>query len=155
MFCQRASLGTTVSPSSSIPRFSPGPTFVKVKVQKDKHSFIVHLKDPKKLVRKGNKAEGDAPEDETEERAGEQTLEMGEQQLLCGHGVKGFAFCLVYIFPNVTCTRIVCIVTHLQGAAYSVLSPLGTPLSIPVVIRSLRRLRPLCSNTESAVSLPA
>lgn len=88
MFCQRASLGTTVGPSSSIPRFSPGPTFVKVKVQKDKHSFIVHLKDPKKLVRKGNKAEGDAPEDETEERAGEQTLEMGEQQLLCGHGVR-------------------------------------------------------------------
>lgn len=99
MFCQRASLGTIVSPSSSIPPFSPGPTFVKVKVQKDKHNFIVHLKDPKKLVRKGNKAEGYASEDETEERAGEQNLEMGEQQLLCGHGVKGFAFCLYTFSP--------------------------------------------------------
>ncbi|XP_074174734.1 sperm-associated antigen 17 [Rhinolophus sinicus] len=58
--------------------FEKGPTFVKVKVQKDKHNFIIHLKDPKKLVRKGNKAEGYASEDETEERAGEQNLEMEE-----------------------------------------------------------------------------
>nr|XP_019586156.1 PREDICTED: sperm-associated antigen 17 isoform X4 [Rhinolophus sinicus] len=58
--------------------FEKGPTFVKVKVQKDKHNFIIHLKDPKKLVRKGNKAEGYASEDETEERTGEQNLELEE-----------------------------------------------------------------------------
>uniref|UniRef100_A0A671FSE7 Sperm associated antigen 17 n=1 Tax=Rhinolophus ferrumequinum TaxID=59479 RepID=A0A671FSE7_RHIFE len=56
--------------------FEKGPTFIKVKVQKDKHNFIIHLKDPKKLVKKGNKEEDYASEDETEERAGKQDLEM-------------------------------------------------------------------------------
>ncbi|XP_054421065.1 sperm-associated antigen 17 [Pteronotus mesoamericanus] len=50
--------------------FEKGSTFIKVKVKKDKHSFIIHLKDPKKIVKK-EKKEDYFSEDE-EEREGEQ-----------------------------------------------------------------------------------
>ncbi|XP_019511375.1 PREDICTED: sperm-associated antigen 17 isoform X1 [Hipposideros armiger] len=58
--------------------FEKGPTFIKVKVQKDNHSFIIHLKDPEKIVRKEDKEEDDSLEGETKERAREQDLGMGE-----------------------------------------------------------------------------
>lgn len=55
---------------------SPGPTFIKVKVKKDKHSFLIHLRDPRKIVEK----EGDyLSEDEKEEREREQNFEAGKQ----------------------------------------------------------------------------
>lgn len=48
-----------------------------MKVNKDKHNFLIHLRDPRKIV-KQEKKEGDYPsEDEKEEREGEQNFEAG------------------------------------------------------------------------------
>ncbi|XP_044531471.1 sperm-associated antigen 17 [Gracilinanus agilis] len=45
--------------------FGKGPTFIKVKVKKDKHNFFIHLKDPKKLQGKVRKQEeNDSSDDE-------------------------------------------------------------------------------------------
>lgn len=63
---------------------SPGPTFIKVKVKKDKHNFLIHLRDPKKIVKK-EKKEDYPSEDEKEEREGEQHFEKGKQLHLCGN----------------------------------------------------------------------
>ncbi|KAB0385214.1 hypothetical protein FD755_000170 [Muntiacus reevesi] len=58
--------------------FEQGPTFIKVKVNKDKHNFLIHLRDPRKIVEQ-EKKEGDYPsEDEKEEREGEQNFEAEE-----------------------------------------------------------------------------
>uniref|UniRef100_A0A8C0AAY2 Sperm associated antigen 17 n=1 Tax=Bos mutus grunniens TaxID=30521 RepID=A0A8C0AAY2_BOSMU len=55
--------------------FEKGPTFIKVKVKKDKHNFLIHLRDPRKIVEKEEK-EGDyLSEDEKEEREREQNFE--------------------------------------------------------------------------------
>lgn len=67
---------------------SPGPTFIKVKVKKDKHSFIIHLRDPKKIVKKEKKEEDCSLEDEKEEREGEHNFETGKQLHLCGTGYQ-------------------------------------------------------------------
>ncbi|XP_049735924.1 sperm-associated antigen 17 isoform X2 [Elephas maximus indicus] len=48
--------------------FEKGPTFVKVKVKKDKHSFIIHLKDPKTIEKKEDKEEDHPSEEEKEEK---------------------------------------------------------------------------------------
>lgn len=61
------------------PLFSPGPTFIKVTVKKDKHTFIIHLKDPKEIVKKGKKEEDYSSEDVKENREEEQNLETGKQ----------------------------------------------------------------------------
>ncbi|XP_072625698.1 sperm-associated antigen 17 isoform X2 [Canis lupus baileyi] len=55
--------------------FEKGPTFIKVTVKKDKHTFIIHLKDPKKIVKKEKKEEDYSSEDVKEEREEEQNLE--------------------------------------------------------------------------------
>ncbi|XP_064444632.1 sperm-associated antigen 17 isoform X4 [Mirounga angustirostris] len=55
--------------------FEKGPTFIKVTVKKDKHTFIIHLKDPKKIVKKEKKEEDCSSEDEKEKREEEQNLE--------------------------------------------------------------------------------
>ena len=44
---------------------SSGSTFIKVKVKKDKHNFIIHLKDPKEIVKK-EKEEKNSEEEEEE-----------------------------------------------------------------------------------------
>ncbi|KAM6168270.1 sperm-associated antigen 17 [Erethizon dorsatum] len=54
--------------------FEKGPTFIKVKVKKDKHNFIIHLKDPKSLVKKQNKEEIYSSE-KKEEKDEEQNLQ--------------------------------------------------------------------------------
>ncbi|XP_008578639.1 PREDICTED: sperm-associated antigen 17 [Galeopterus variegatus] len=54
--------------------FEKGPTFIKVKVKKDKHNFIIHLKDPKKIVKKEKNEEDYSSEDEKEERDEKQNL---------------------------------------------------------------------------------
>lgn len=59
-----------------------GPTFIKVKVKKDKHNFIIHLKDPKEIVKK-NKEEDYSSEEEEEEKV-KQNAEMSECLYLCG-----------------------------------------------------------------------
>ncbi|XP_036047259.1 sperm-associated antigen 17 [Onychomys torridus] len=58
--------------------FERGPTFIKVKVKKDKHNFIIHLKDPKEIVKK-NKEEDYSSEEEEEEKV-KQDAEMKRQQ---------------------------------------------------------------------------
>ncbi|XP_027464957.2 sperm-associated antigen 17 isoform X6 [Zalophus californianus] len=55
--------------------FGKGPTFIKVTVKKDKHTFIIHLKDPKKIVKKEKKEEDCSSEDEKEKREEEQNLD--------------------------------------------------------------------------------
>ncbi|XP_008704587.2 sperm-associated antigen 17 [Ursus maritimus] len=55
--------------------FEKGSTFIKVIVKKDKHTFIIHLKDPKKIVKKEKKEEYCSSEDEKEKREEEQNLE--------------------------------------------------------------------------------
>ncbi|KAB1273795.1 Sperm-associated antigen 17, partial [Camelus dromedarius] len=56
--------------------FEKGPTFIKVKVEKDKHDFIIHLRDPKKIVKKKEKNEEYySSEDEKEEREEGQNFE--------------------------------------------------------------------------------
>nr|XP_023417022.1 sperm-associated antigen 17 [Cavia porcellus] len=54
--------------------FEKGPTFIKMKVKKDKHNFIIHLKDPKSLVKKQSKEEIYSLE-KKEENDEEQNLE--------------------------------------------------------------------------------
>lgn len=58
--------------------FEKGPTFIKVKVKKDKHNFIIHLKDPKKIVRNEKKEDDYSSEDEKDEGEEERNLEMKE-----------------------------------------------------------------------------
>ncbi|XP_046941193.1 sperm-associated antigen 17 [Lynx rufus] len=58
--------------------FEKGPTFIKATVKKDKHTFIIHLKDPKKIVKKEKKEEDSSLEDEKEEREEEQKLDTEE-----------------------------------------------------------------------------
>ncbi|XP_010629488.1 sperm-associated antigen 17 isoform X2 [Fukomys damarensis] len=53
--------------------FKKGSTFVKVKVRKDKHSFLIHLRDPKSLAKKQSKEE--IYPSEEKEKDEEQTLE--------------------------------------------------------------------------------
>lgn len=55
-------------------------------MKKDKHTFIIHLKDPKKIVKKEKKEEYCSSEDEKEKREEEQNLETGKQPHLCVHG---------------------------------------------------------------------
>lgn len=50
-----------------------------MKVKKDKHNFIIHLKDPQEIVRKGKKEDDDSSEDK-EGPEEEQNLGAGEQQ---------------------------------------------------------------------------
>ncbi|XP_031230830.1 sperm-associated antigen 17 isoform X2 [Mastomys coucha] len=59
-------------------RFERGPTFIKVKVKKDKHNFIIHLKDPKEIVKKEKKEEHSEEEEEEEEEKKEQ--KEGEEE---------------------------------------------------------------------------
>ncbi|XP_035307203.1 sperm-associated antigen 17 [Cricetulus griseus] len=47
--------------------FERGPTFIKVKVKKDKHNFIIHLKDPKEIVKKDKEEDYSSEEEEEEE----------------------------------------------------------------------------------------
>lgn len=54
-----------------------GPTFIKMKVKKDKHNFIIHLKDPKSLVKKQSKEEIYSLE-KKEENDEEQNLEASK-----------------------------------------------------------------------------
>ncbi|XP_016780307.3 sperm-associated antigen 17 isoform X3 [Pan troglodytes] len=54
--------------------FEKGPTFIKVRVVKDNHNFIIHLNDPKEIVKKEEK--GDYYLEEEEEGDEEQSLEM-------------------------------------------------------------------------------
>lgn len=68
---------------------SPGPTFIKVKVKKDKHNFLIHLRDPKKILKK-EKKEDYPSEDEEGEGEGEQHFEKGKQLHLCGSGYQYF-----------------------------------------------------------------
>ncbi|XP_047581454.1 sperm-associated antigen 17 [Lutra lutra] len=58
--------------------FEKGPTFIKVTVKKDKHTFIIHLKDPKEIVKRGKKEEDCSSEDVKEKREEEQNLETGK-----------------------------------------------------------------------------
>ncbi|XP_043860413.1 sperm-associated antigen 17 [Dromiciops gliroides] len=44
--------------------FGKGPTFIKVKVKKDKHNFFIHIKDPKKLQGKVKRREENDSSDE-------------------------------------------------------------------------------------------
>nr|XP_044993817.1 sperm-associated antigen 17 [Jaculus jaculus] len=48
--------------------FERGPTFIKVKVKKDKHNFIIHLTDPMEIVKK-QKEENYSSEKEEEEKS--------------------------------------------------------------------------------------
>ncbi|XP_036090922.1 sperm-associated antigen 17 [Rousettus aegyptiacus] len=57
--------------------FEKGSTFIKMKVKKDKHNFIIHLKDPKEIVKRENKEEGYSSEDKKEESPEEQNLKTG------------------------------------------------------------------------------
>ncbi|XP_012663088.1 sperm-associated antigen 17 [Otolemur garnettii] len=59
--------------------FEKGSTFIKVKVKKDKHNFIIHLKDPKEIIKKENEEEDYYYyyEEEKEERHKEHDLEAG------------------------------------------------------------------------------
>ncbi|XP_072824013.1 sperm-associated antigen 17 isoform X3 [Vicugna pacos] len=58
--------------------FEKGPTFIKVKVEKDKHNFIIHLRDPKKIVKKEENEEDYSSEDEKEEREEGRNFETKE-----------------------------------------------------------------------------
>ncbi|XP_011367051.1 sperm-associated antigen 17 [Pteropus vampyrus] len=57
--------------------FEKGSTFIKMKVKKDKHNFIIHLKDPKEIVKRENKEESYSSEDKKEESPEEQSLARG------------------------------------------------------------------------------
>ena len=57
-----------------------------MKVKKDKHNFIIHLKDPKKIVRNEKKEDDYSSEDEKDEGEEERNLEMSKQLHLCGSG---------------------------------------------------------------------
>uniref|UniRef100_A0A8C8ZXV7 Sperm associated antigen 17 n=1 Tax=Prolemur simus TaxID=1328070 RepID=A0A8C8ZXV7_PROSS len=55
--------------------FEKGSTFIKVKVTKDKHNFIIHLKDPKEIIKKEKEEEDYYSEEEKEKKDEEQNLE--------------------------------------------------------------------------------
>ncbi|XP_017902002.1 PREDICTED: sperm-associated antigen 17 [Capra hircus] len=57
--------------------FEKGPTVIKMKVKKDKHNFLIHLRDPRKIVEKEKKEEDYSSEDEKEE-GGEQNFKAEE-----------------------------------------------------------------------------
>ncbi|XP_007948450.1 sperm-associated antigen 17 [Orycteropus afer afer] len=61
--------------------FEKGPTFIKVKVKKDKHSFIIHLKDPKTIVKKENIEEDYFSDEEKEEKNEEPKSEIEESDV--------------------------------------------------------------------------
>ncbi|XP_058158951.1 sperm-associated antigen 17 isoform X2 [Dasypus novemcinctus] len=63
--------------------FVKGPTFIKVRVKKDKHNFMIHLKDPKEIVKRENKEEDSSEEEEKEEKHEEPKPEAGKQLHLC------------------------------------------------------------------------
>lgn len=63
--------------------FFSGPTFIKVKVKKDKHNFIIHLKDPKEIVKKDKEEDYSSEEEEEEERV-KQNNEKSECLYFCG-----------------------------------------------------------------------
>ncbi|KAG8517644.1 Sperm-associated antigen 17 [Galemys pyrenaicus] len=69
--------------------FEKGPTFIKVKVNKDKHSFLIHLRDPKKIVKKEEKEEDYSSEEEREERDEERHPEA-EQTVVKNKAVSKF-----------------------------------------------------------------
>lgn len=75
---------------------SPGSTFIKMKVKKDKHNFIIHLKDPKEIVKRENKEESYSSEDKKEESPEEQSLARGKQQHPCSGGVNTSVRCLTH-----------------------------------------------------------
>nr|KAF6414461.1 sperm associated antigen 17 [Molossus molossus] len=60
--------------------FEKGSTFIKVKVKKDKHHFIIHLKDPKKIIKKEKEEEDSSSEDEKKGREGEQCTEAEQSK---------------------------------------------------------------------------
>ncbi|KAI4549114.1 hypothetical protein MG293_001444 [Ovis ammon polii] len=53
--------------------FEKGPTVIKMKVKKDKHNFLIHLRDPRKIVEKEKKEE-DYPSEDEKEEGGEQNF---------------------------------------------------------------------------------
>lgn len=55
-----------------------------MKVKKDKHNFLIHLRDPRKIVEKEKKEE-DYPSEDEKEEGGEQNFKAGEQLHLCGN----------------------------------------------------------------------
>ncbi|XP_006710489.1 sperm-associated antigen 17 isoform X2 [Homo sapiens] len=57
--------------------FEKGPTFIKVRVVKDNHNFMIHLNDPKEIVKKEEK--GDYYLEEEEEGDEEQSLETEDK----------------------------------------------------------------------------
>ncbi|XP_062049494.1 sperm-associated antigen 17 [Lepus europaeus] len=63
--------------------FVKGSTFIKAKVKKDKHSFIIHLKDPREIVKKEEKdypSEEKNEEEEVEEEEEEEEEETEEEK---------------------------------------------------------------------------
>ncbi|CAH6928396.1 Spag17 [Phodopus roborovskii] len=61
--------------------FKQGPTFIKVKVKKDKHNFIIHLKDPKEIIKKHKEEDYSSEEEEDEEERLKQAFEMKTSQV--------------------------------------------------------------------------
>lgn len=61
-----------------------------MKVKKDKHSFIIHLKDPKEIVQK---EEDYSSEDEEEEGEEGHNLEMGRHYIFVAVGLNTSAVC--------------------------------------------------------------
>ncbi|XP_004002433.3 sperm-associated antigen 17 isoform X1 [Ovis aries] len=57
--------------------FEKGPTVIKMKVKKDKHNFLIHLRDPRKIVEKEKKEE-DYPSEDEKEEGGEQNFKAEE-----------------------------------------------------------------------------
>ncbi|XDA70366.1 hypothetical protein R6Z07F_000738 [Ovis aries] len=57
--------------------FEKGPTVIKMKVKKDKHNFLIHLRDPRKIVEKEKKEE-DYPSEDEKEGGGEQNFKAEE-----------------------------------------------------------------------------
>lgn len=83
VFYQGTCTASSVSPPPFLPCASPsGPTFIKVKVKKDKHNFIIHLKDPKEIVKKPK--EEDYSSEEEEEGKVKPKVDMSEYLYLCG-----------------------------------------------------------------------
>ncbi|XP_013371939.1 PREDICTED: sperm-associated antigen 17 isoform X3 [Chinchilla lanigera] len=66
--------------------FEKGPTFIKVKVKKDKHNFIIHLKDPKSLVKKQNKEEICSSEEKDEKQNREAEVSHVERKAVSKFG---------------------------------------------------------------------
>ncbi|KAG5215149.1 hypothetical protein JEQ12_000725 [Ovis aries] len=58
--------------------FEKGPTVIKMKVKKDKHNFLIHLRDPRKIVEKEKKEE-DYPSEDEKEGGGEQNFKAEDK----------------------------------------------------------------------------